>query len=141
MKNLKKGSFTVEAACLMPIILLVLFGVLTFFFHIHNRAWLTAAAYESAVSGSIAGFSDNASAYTAAALRSGYLGNGGFFQTENLHHYITVGANVQVTYNLDTVSAFGGFRWGISASGQAPILRPVPWIRMMKSGYHFLSGG
>ena len=48
MKKLKKGSFTIEAALLMPLILMVLMGLLYLDFFVHNRAWLTAAACESA---------------------------------------------------------------------------------------------
>ena len=49
---IRKGSFTIETACVMPLILLVLMGLIYLSFFVHNRAWLTAAAYESAVSGS-----------------------------------------------------------------------------------------
>ena len=48
MKKLKKGSFTIEAALLMPLILMVLMGLLYLDFFVHNRAWLTSAAYEAA---------------------------------------------------------------------------------------------
>ena len=52
-KKINKGSMTIELALLMPVILLVLFGVLFLFFYVHNRAWLTAAAYETALDGSM----------------------------------------------------------------------------------------
>ena len=52
---IRKGSFTIETACVMPLILLVLMGLIYLSFFVHNRAWLTAAAYESAVSGSMEG--------------------------------------------------------------------------------------
>ena len=52
MKKLKKGSFTLEAALLMPLLLTVIMSMLYLDFFVHNRAWLTAAAYEAAVSGS-----------------------------------------------------------------------------------------
>ena len=53
MKKLKKGSFTLEAALLMPLLLMVIMSMLYLDFFVHNRAWLTAAAYEAAVSGRI----------------------------------------------------------------------------------------
>ena len=59
VEKIKKGSFTVEAACVMPLILLVLFGTIYVSFFVHNRAWLTAAAYESALSGSMEGNKKN----------------------------------------------------------------------------------
>ena len=48
---IRKGSFTIETACVMPLILLVLMGLIYLSFFVHNRAWLTAAAYESAWKG------------------------------------------------------------------------------------------
>lgn len=63
MKKVKRGSFTIEAALLMPVIFLVLMGVLYLNFFVHNRAWLTAAAYEAAVSGSMEGYSKNGKVY------------------------------------------------------------------------------
>ena len=52
-KVAKRGSMTMEAALLMPVILLVLMVTLYLFFYIHNRAWLTAAAYEPALDGAM----------------------------------------------------------------------------------------
>ena len=51
MRKIKKGSFTIEAALLMPLVLMILIGVLYLDFFVHDRAYLTAAAYEAAVSG------------------------------------------------------------------------------------------
>ena len=66
VEKIKKGSFTVETACVMPLILLVLFGTIYLSFFVHNRAWLTAAAYESALSGSMEGNKKNGQVYETA---------------------------------------------------------------------------
>ncbi len=137
----RQGSFTVEASLLMPVILLVIFGVLTLFFHVHNRAWLTAAAYESALSGSIAGYTSEAGAYADAMLKSRFLTGSGFMSTDSLQTSTSVGLTVKVTYSVDTVGVLGNLRWPIKVEGEAPILRPVPWIRILKSGKEILSGG
>ena len=63
MKKLKKGSFTIEAALLMPLILMVLMGLLYLDFFVHNRTWLTSAAYEAAVSGSMEGYKKDGDIY------------------------------------------------------------------------------
>lgn len=47
--NLCKGSFTIEAACVMSIVLLTVMGVIYLSFFVHNRAWLTAAALRSII--------------------------------------------------------------------------------------------
>ena len=46
-----RASFTVEAALLMPLILLVLLTLLFAAFHLHDRNLLRAYAWESAVTG------------------------------------------------------------------------------------------
>lgn len=45
-EKIRKGSLTVESACVMSLILLVIMGLIYLSFFVHNRAWLTAAAYE-----------------------------------------------------------------------------------------------
>ena len=76
---LRKGSFTIEAACVMSLVLLVLMGVLYLTFFVHNRAWLTAAACESALTGSMEGIRKDGQAEQAAESRCRELGNVGFF--------------------------------------------------------------
>ena len=44
---------TIEAALLMPLLLLVVMITLYLFFYVHNKVWLTAAAYEAALGGSM----------------------------------------------------------------------------------------
>ena len=52
-KRMKRGSMTIEAALLMPLLLLVVTITLYLFFYVHNKVWLTAAAYEAALDGSL----------------------------------------------------------------------------------------
>ena len=84
LEKIRKGSFTIEAACVMSLVLLVLMGVLYLSFFVHNRAWLTAAACESALTGSMEGIRKDGQSQEAAAVRSRELGNVGFFGAENL---------------------------------------------------------
>ena len=44
--KVRKGSFTIEAACVMSLVLITVMGVLYLSFFVHNRSWLTAAACE-----------------------------------------------------------------------------------------------
>ena len=69
-RNMKKGSFTVEAACIMSLVLFVLIGVMYLSFFVHNRAWLTAAAYEAALTGSIEGVQKEGQIYEAASAKA-----------------------------------------------------------------------
>lgn len=134
-----KGSFTVEAACVMPVILLVLFGLLYLCFFVHNRAWLTAAAYESALTGSMEGVKDNGAIYETASMRSQELGNAGFFGAENLSTQTSTGKRVRVTYSMETISVFGGFDWHLTAEGSSLVVRPVKTIRTVKAASDVIS--
>ncbi|MDO4677291.1 MAG: pilus assembly protein [Eubacteriales bacterium] len=131
--EIKKGSMTVETACLMPLILLVLMGLIYLCFFVHNRAWLTAAAYESAVSGSMEGIKKQGQIYENARMRSEALGNQGFFGAENLSTQTNVGKEVQVTYDLNTISNYGDFNWHLRTEGTSEVIRPVGWIRKIRS--------
>lgn len=141
MVKISRGSFTLEAACLMPVILLTLMGVLYLCFFVHNRAWLTAAAYESALSGSMEGVRDGGKIYETAVMRSGERGNTGFFGAENLSVKTSVGKKVQVTYDADTVSGFGDLSWHIKVQGEALVVQPAEWIRKVKAAVELFGEG
>ena len=128
----KRGSMTVETACLMPLILLVLMGLIYLCFFVHNRAWLTAAAYESAVSGSMEGTKKEGKVYETAVMCSEALGNVGFFGAENLSAQTNAGKEVQVTYDLDTISSYGGLSWHLRTEGTSAVVKPVEWIRKLR---------
>lgn len=100
---------------------------------VHNRAWLTAAAYEAAVSGSMEGIKKDGQIYETARMRSEVLGSEGFFGAENLSTQTNVGKTVQVTYDLDTISSYGGLSWHMRAEGTSAVVRPVGWIRKLRA--------
>lgn len=92
----RKGSFTIEAACVMSLVLITVMGVLYLSFFVHNRSWLTAAAYEAALAGSIEGVQKNGQIYEAASAKAQELGNVGFFGAENLSYQVSDGKTVKV---------------------------------------------
>ena len=132
MKKLKKGSFTIEAAVLMPLILMVLMGLLYLDFFVHNRAWLTSAAYEAAVSGSMEGYKKDGDIYEKADIQGRMLGSTGLPGGENLSMQTSAGKTVQVTYQMDVPAGFLSQKWKIEVCGKAAVLRPTGWIRKVK---------
>lgn len=46
---------------------------------------------------------------------------------------ISTGKSVQVTYRMEIPAGFLGLKWKIKATGKAVPLRPVGWIRKVKS--------
>ena len=140
VKRWKKASFTLEAACVMPLVLLSVMGVIYLCFFVHNRAWLTAAAYEAALSGSMEGIREDGKVYETARMCSENLGSTGFFGAESVSTQTNVGKSVQVTYDLDTIPGFGNFSWHLKAQGEVKIVRPVSWIRKVKAASSLVKG-
>lgn len=132
-KKMRKGSFTIEAACVMSLVLLTIMGVLYLSFFVHNRTWLTAAAYEAALTGSIEGVRKNGQIYESASARGQELCNVGFFGAENLQYQVNVGKTVRVTCQAETIAGFGGFHWMLKTEGNSKIIRPAQWIRKTKA--------
>lgn len=93
--KVRKGSFTIEAACVMSLVLITVMGVLYLSFFVHNRSWLTAAAYEAALAGSIEGVQKNGQIYESASAKAQELGNVGFFGAENLSYQVSDGKTVK----------------------------------------------
>lgn len=52
MKKFYRGSFTIEASVLVPIILMMFVGVIYILFYYHDKNIIVGAAYETAVVGS-----------------------------------------------------------------------------------------
>ncbi len=140
-KKIRKGSFTIEAACVMSIVLVTVMGVLYLAFFVHNRTWLTAAAYEAALTGSMEGVQKNGQVYEAASARGQELGNVGFFGAENLQYQVSTGKTVKVSYQAETISGFGGFHWTLRTEGSSKIIRPAEWVRKVKSASEIVAGG
>ncbi len=125
---------TIEIAALMPVIFLALFGSIYLCFYVHNRAWLTAAAYESALVGSMEGIKKDGKVYECANMRSRELGSIGFFGAENLTSQTFVDKNeVQINYDLDTIGSYGSMHWHLEVTGNSKIIRPVKRIRQIKA--------
>ena len=57
------------------------------------------------------GIKKNGEIYDTARMRSEELGSIGFFGAENLGTQTNVGKEVQVTYDLDTISSYGNLSW------------------------------
>lgn len=142
MHNIRKGSFTVEAACLMPVILLVIIGTIYLCFYVHNRAWLTAAAYEAAITGSAEGIKRDGSPEKTARQRAEELVEIPLFGAENLQVEANVkGKEVKVVYEADTNAVYGGMSWHLQAQGSAKVIEPVKYIRRLRELKKVVSAG
>ena len=50
------------------------------------------------------------------------------------------GKKVQVTYDLDTFSVYGGFRSHLKVQETVKVIDPVSWIRKVKSASESIKG-
>lgn len=137
IRDCRQGSMTVEAAGLMGAVLLVIFAVLYGNFYIHNRVWLTAAAYEAAIIGSMEEIETDKGAYQAAYDRAKALGDTGFFGLENLSVHVSTGDFTKVVYSGDMSSLMGGFASRLSCEGSYRVIDPVSFIRKMNIAKEF----
>ena len=131
-KRMKKGSMTIEAALLMPLLLLVVMITLYLFFYVHNKVWLTSAAYEAALDGSMETARPEGKSRDKALKKGKELGNTGFYESKNLKLQVSEGKKVQVTYDLDMFSVYGGFNSHLQVKGSVKVIKPVTWIRKVK---------
>lgn len=130
--EIKRASFTLEAACVMPLVLFTVTGLLCLCFFVHNRAWLTAAACEAALTGSMEGSQRDGEAALAAENRSRELAGASFFGTENLRQQVKAGNRVTVTYTAEARTGIGG-RWTLQVKEASEIIDPAAWIWKIKA--------
>ena len=60
-------------------------------------------------------------------------GSIGFFGAENLGTQTNVGKEVQVTYDLDTISSYGNLSWHLRTEGKSAVINPVKHIRRLRA--------
>ena len=102
------------------------------FFYMHNKAWLTAAAYEAVLDGSMEAARPDGKIGDKALKKGKELGNTGFFSSKNLKLQASEGNKIQVIYNLDVFSVFGGINSHLQVQGNVKVIKPVSWIRKVK---------
>jgi Flp pilus assembly protein TadG len=144
-REIRTASFTVEAALVMPVVLVTLIALLYMCFYVHNRAWLTAAAYEAALSGSMEGVRKDGPVKETAQLKSESLARTGFYGARNLKANAKVdwgllADKVVVTYELDTIPVLGNFSWHLKTEAKVKVFRPVGLLRLGKSAGELVQG-
>ena len=113
--NLKRAAFTVEAALIMPLSLMVILSLLYLCIHVHNRNYLRAFAIEQSISGHVQ--SDPALLFSSdiSACRT----DGGNMRT--------------VSYTAGTVYYTGRRLYSISERAGYRKVKPVTYLWRMRS--------
>lgn len=133
MVSLKKGSITAEAALLMPIWLLIIFGVFSVGFHVYYKTWLTCAAYEAAISGTI-GERNSGQGKETAQEKAKLLANQVYYGVQIPDIKVEEGKKAYtVKYLTETIASFGGLSWKVEAAGESEIIDPSEKLRFFKN--------
>ena len=112
---LKRAAFTVEAALIMPVILMVLLSVLYLCMHVHNRNYLLSYAVEQSISGHTQPDPELIFSSDISVSRT----DGGNMRT--------------VSYTAGTVYYTGKRLYGISEKAGYRKVKPVTYIWRMRS--------
>lgn len=128
-----RGSLTIEAALLMPILLLGWFGVVSACLFVHNRAWLTAAAYESAITGSWDAICSQGDVEGRAREKLQILLENPLYGSKDLSTAVEENGGTLSVSVEGSHGAYGGLVWHFHVKGSRKLCRPVPSIRKVKS--------
>lgn len=113
--SLKRAAFTVEAALIMPVILMVILSVLYLCMHVHNRNYLISYAVEQSISG-----------HTQPDPELIFLSDISVSRTD--------GGNMRtVSYTAGTVYYTGRRLYGISEKAGYRKVKPVTYLWRMRS--------
>lgn len=143
-RNFTKGSFTIEASVIMGVFLFMFLALFRLFFFVHNKAWLTCAAYEAAVTGSMAGELSGQDANFSAWWKANTLKNAGLSGLDSLDLQVQVTplGKVEVSYFYQVPVIWQQMPMQVRVSAESRILRPTAWIRQVKAaGGVFMRSG
>ncbi|MBE5876862.1 MAG: pilus assembly protein [Lachnospiraceae bacterium] len=141
MKKKEKGYFTVEAALVLPFVMLIITMMLFLLIYCYDRCVMEQCAYEAALRGSSNRFRENTLAGQEAMNAAASLTEGKLFALKDLNYEVTVDMNrVTVSYsaqlNMPFVSwiaeEFGYQDFDIEVKREALRNRQVTLIRAFR---------
>lgn len=146
----EEGYFTVEAALILPVVLLIFTTVLFLSFYIYDRCILEQSAYGAALRGSTNYYQRNEEAYMAAKRGAISLTEGKLVAASSLENEVTVTErSVTVSYrcivNMPFLSWLSNFTgdagFTISVAKEVPRSRQVRLIRIFRKSNRLLGIG
>ena len=129
---MRKGSLTIEIALLMPIVLLVWMGVVSVCLFVHNRAWLTAAAYEAAITGSWDYICREGDVQNRAWEKMNLLLQNPLYGSGKIHTAVEKQGDILLVSVEGRHRSYGGIQWGFQVVGSRKLYCPVSFIRKVR---------
>lgn len=125
----RKGSMTVETALLMPLVLLAWMGAVSACLFVHNRAWLTGAAYEAAITGSWDAIGAQGDVEGRAREKLHLLLRNSLYGSRDIHGEVEKkDGRIFVTVR-GRHGSYGGLQWSFHVTGSRKLCSPVSFIR------------
>lgn len=124
-----RGNLTIEAALWMPVILLVWMGTVSVCLFVHNRAWLTAAAYEAAITGSWDAACSRGDVEERAREKIHRLIGHSLYGSRDIRAAVEKNGKILMVSIEGRHSSYGGLRWQFRVEGSRKMCRPVSFIR------------
>ena len=132
-KGKMRGSFTVEAVLLQGVLLLVIFLAIALYWYSHNRIWLTAAACEAVMTGSMENAWNPQAAEGVMEDKLEQIRENQVFPCENLTLEKHVGEErIQVSCQGENSSVFGGWKGEFRIKEESRVTRPAEHIRRVR---------
>ena len=128
MKQWKRGSYTVEAAFLVPVAVMLTALLIVYTFYVHNKVWYTAAAWECVLTGLEAKESGETTEETWQEVKSQQPLPVGSVQTDISASGQTI--SVQIHGQMQPLPGIGEMGFDISAKRSA--LKPAALLRKIK---------
>lgn len=132
-KQINRGSMTVEASFIVPLVLMVIFLSMLLAFYVHNRAWYTAAAAETVLTAASEGVRKEKNAERILSEKMKERSQKQGFPIWNLSEDTWV-QNDKVTAAAEAASGrtLGGGGWRFKVQETVQIVRPVAFIRKIQ---------
>ncbi|MCH1981107.1 pilus assembly protein [Ruminococcus sp. OA3] len=132
-RRINNGSMTVEAAFIVPMVLMTVFLSMLLAFYVHNRAWYTAAVAEAVLTSAAESVRNENKGERALAEKMEERVQKQGFPIRNLS--VSTWAqdeNVTATAEAAAGRTFGGGGWRFKVKETARIIRPVNFIRKIQ---------
>lgn len=133
MKKWKKGSFTVEAAFIVPAAVLMTVLLILCIFYVHNQVWYKTAALEAALAGNSrmegSGKSPGETALESAKKRAEQQVMPGEIPYPQVNDD---GAGIRVSYSGSMFPSFPEGLFSCTADARVERVRPVKFLRMLQ---------
>lgn len=128
----RRGSMTVETALLMPIVIMAWMGAVSICLFVYNRAWLTAAVYESAITGSWDAMCSEGDMESRAREKLQLLLKNALYGSKDIHSKVEENGNAIFVTVEGRHMAYGGLEWRFCVTGSRKLCSPVSFIRQSR---------